>query len=43
MHIVAKSFNLSRDIVDLIWFYNNFNFEKLFLADATVERVHKIR
>ena len=38
MHIgvVAKPFNLSCDIVDLKWFFNNFNFEKLRSAEATV-------
>jgi hypothetical protein len=36
VHIVAKPFNLSCDIVDLRWFFNNFNFKKLLSADATV-------
>jgi hypothetical protein len=44
MHIVAKPFNLSCDIVDLRWFFNNVNFEKLISANATVtSRVNKIR
>jgi hypothetical protein len=42
MLIVAKLFNLSCDIVDLRWFFNTFNFEKLLSADATViGRVNK--
>jgi hypothetical protein len=44
MHIVAKPFNLSCDIVDLRWFFKSFNFEKLLSADDTViGRVNKIR
>jgi hypothetical protein len=43
MHIVAKPFNLFWDIVDLRWFFNNFNFEKLLSADATVTlRVNRV-
>jgi hypothetical protein len=43
MHIVAKPFDLSCDIVDLRWFFNNFNFEKLLSTDDTVKgRVNKI-
>jgi hypothetical protein len=37
MHIVAKPFNLSYDIVDLKWFFNNFNFEMLLTTDDTVK------
>jgi hypothetical protein len=32
----AKTFNLSCDIVDLKYFFNNFNFEKLVLTEAIV-------
>ena len=35
VHIV-NPFNLSYDIVDLKQFFNNFNFEKLLSAEATV-------
>jgi hypothetical protein len=44
MYIVAKLFNLSCDVVNLGWFFNNFNFEKLISADATfTDKVNKIQ
>jgi len=41
---IANPFNLSYDIVDLKQFFNNFNFEKLLSAEATVTgKVKRIR
>ena len=41
---IANSFNLSCDIVDRIYDLINFNFEKLFSAEASVTgMVNKIR
>jgi hypothetical protein len=42
MHRVAKPFNLSWDMTDLRWFFNNFNFEKLLLAHATLKICQEI-
>jgi hypothetical protein len=43
MPIVAKPFDISCVIVDLRWFFNNFNFEKLLSTDDIVKgRVNKI-
>jgi hypothetical protein len=42
MQHIAKPFNLCCDMVDLKLFFNNFNFEKLLSAEATVTATVKM-